>query len=283
MQSLQQHIDELRSEQVKLKQVINEKSTANILLDMCGGAGDEELIPEQKLDDPEVDQLLKRSAADIPTVPKTNVLPALILPRQGKKGKTQAVDYVEENKLIELTSPMLHAQGGNKDDINYELLGKDRSACTAVELDKIRRERNRMHAKRTRDRKRILMEEMQGVIKRLEGENQKLKEYAGTMSGPHSIESSPISTSTQSCSDPPSLSTTIMSGSQTTDSSLDSSPSHSVADISSLSTSTSSTYPKCTTESSNVASSKEDSSANRKAISFHQLNSLLAAVTAFEE
>merc|ERR1711923_197945 len=73
------------------------------------------------------------------------------------------------------------------DGINYELLGKDRSLCTAAELDKIRRERNRMHAKRTRDRKRIFLEEMEVTIRQLEGENKKLREHVEKLHGSKSV------------------------------------------------------------------------------------------------
>ena len=41
------------------------------------------------------------------------------------------------------------------DGIDYALLSRDRNKCTQAELDQIRRERNRMHAKRTRDRKKV--------------------------------------------------------------------------------------------------------------------------------
>ena len=47
----------------------------------------------------------------------------------------------------------------------------------ALQLDQIRRERNRMHAKRTRDRKRIFMEEMEVMIKQLEDENALLQNH----------------------------------------------------------------------------------------------------------
>ena len=46
-------------------------------------------------------------------------------------------------------------------DIDLELMRKDRSQCTQQELNQIRRERNRMHAKRTRVRKKVQMEEIQ--------------------------------------------------------------------------------------------------------------------------
>ena len=49
-------------------------------------------------------------------------------------------------------------------DIDLELMKKDRSECTQQELDKIRRERNRVHAKRTRVKKKAQMEELQETI-----------------------------------------------------------------------------------------------------------------------
>jgi hypothetical protein len=45
----------------------------------------------------------------------------------------------------------------------YTLGGKDRSSCTAEELDLLRRERNRMHAKKTRLRKKKMFTEMEQV------------------------------------------------------------------------------------------------------------------------
>ena len=40
------------------------------------------------------------------------------------------------------------------DAIDYDLLSKDRGQCTPAELDQIRRERNRLHSRRSRERKR---------------------------------------------------------------------------------------------------------------------------------
>jgi Basic region leucine zipper len=58
-----------------------------------------------------------------------------------------------------------------------ELLSRDRSQCSPEELDKIRRERNRMHAKRTRDRKRLFTERLADMSRLLQDENAILKEY----------------------------------------------------------------------------------------------------------
>jgi hypothetical protein len=48
-------------------------------------------------------------------------------------------------------------------DIDTELLNRDKTSCTSDELDLIRRERNRMHAKRTRLRKKKMLQEMEAV------------------------------------------------------------------------------------------------------------------------
>merc|ERR1719148_257481 len=94
------------------------------------------------------------------------------------------------NRLCILCSPESLKQLDNEeheemrsDGIDYELLGKDRSQCTPAELDQIRRERNRMHAKRTRDRKRLFMEEMAGICKVLEEENHILQQHLNYLNG----------------------------------------------------------------------------------------------------
>ena len=54
-------------------------------------------------------------------------------------------------------------------DMDLELVRKDRQECTQQELHQIRRERNRMHAKRARTRKKAQMEELQGTINEVGG------------------------------------------------------------------------------------------------------------------
>jgi len=185
MQSLQNRVDKLRNEQLILKQTINDKNTANILLVMGGSIAEGESIPQQFSVDPEIDALLKRTVDEMPAASKVSSLPALHLPRQGRKRKVSCGDssQQEDSNITEDGS----ARVGQllTDNINYDLLGKDRSTCTPAELDKIRRERNRMHAKRTRDRKRIFMEEMESMIEQLEAENQKLNDHIDKLNGTH--------------------------------------------------------------------------------------------------
>eukprot|EP00581_Thalassiosira_minuscula_P006897 CAMPEP_0183702712 /NCGR_PEP_ID=MMETSP0737-20130205/727_1 /TAXON_ID=385413 /ORGANISM="Thalassiosira miniscula, Strain CCMP1093" /LENGTH=453 /DNA_ID=CAMNT_0025929369 /DNA_START=122 /DNA_END=1483 /DNA_ORIENTATION=+ len=168
MQKLQNRADELKLDQIRLKQAINEKNTASILVGLfqTGEDGMESSGAGLAID-PKVEMLLKRSTEDIPDASKIPELPALILPGQ-HNGKRKSTDGEGEGDRESVPNASEDLQ---EDGIDYALLGKDRSACTPAELDQIRRERNRMHAKRTRDRKRIFMEEMEVMIKQLEDEN----------------------------------------------------------------------------------------------------------------
>ena len=149
MKTLEAKVDLLKSRQIELTRLIDEKNTANILVELHSNSDDTNST------DPRVEALLKRSQEEIPDASRVPELPALILPGQhtNRLGKTNVVTEYPD------------------DGIDYELLAKDRATCSQDELDKIRRERNRMHAKRTRDRKRIFVEEMEKIIAQLEAEN----------------------------------------------------------------------------------------------------------------
>lgn len=180
MQKLQNRADELKLEQIRLKQCINEKNTANILVGLfqtgedspaADGNDDTETVVSM---DPQVEVLLKRPTEEIPDASKIPELPALILPGQHTKRKSTSSNgdgASEDNTPTADGEGATVPEGEQEDGIDYVLLGKDRGSCTPAELDQIRRERNRMHAKRTRDRKRIFMEEMETMIKQLEDEN----------------------------------------------------------------------------------------------------------------
>jgi len=178
LQNLLGRANLLKEEQLQLKQDINDDNTAKILLVMCKETvnhTDSNLCSTNL--DPRVEELLKRVSDDIPCASKIPELPTLLLPSHMNKKRNR-------NRLCILCSPESLKQLDNEeheefpnDGIDYDLLRKDRSICTPAELDKIRRERNRMHAKRTRDRKRIFMEEMEDMIKELEGENAILRNH----------------------------------------------------------------------------------------------------------
>ena len=161
MNSLQKRAEELKEEQIHLKQSINEKNTASILVGLfcTENACDNHSI------DPKIEELLRRPTEDIPDASKLPELPALILPGQHNCKKLKSSESITSDQTLP------------NDGIDYGLLGKDRSKCTPAELDQIRRERNRMHAKRTRDRKRLFMDEMAEMCKRLEEENALLQAH----------------------------------------------------------------------------------------------------------
>lgn len=197
MANLQGRAEELKQGQIKLRQAINEQNTATILLVMFGksngganfGKGDTNLSQADLLQDEvssEVDALLRRPVNGIPDSSQIPDLPALVYPP--RNGDLSSMP---------------------DDGIDYELLSKDRSQCTSDELDRIRKERNRMHAKRTRDRKRMFMEEMETIIRTLETENrilyshhEKLKKKKGALPGAISAGSTVASSSgTSICGD----------------------------------------------------------------------------------
>eukprot|EP00535_Pseudo-nitzschia_heimii_P001687 CAMPEP_0197187598 /NCGR_PEP_ID=MMETSP1423-20130617/16165_1 /TAXON_ID=476441 /ORGANISM="Pseudo-nitzschia heimii, Strain UNC1101" /LENGTH=338 /DNA_ID=CAMNT_0042639225 /DNA_START=212 /DNA_END=1228 /DNA_ORIENTATION=+ len=173
LQSLQNKAEQLKSEQISLKLSINEKNTANIL---CCLFSNNQGSQGSSAEDPNVEALLTRPEEDIPDPTKLPALQPLILPSGAQHSKR---NNVNAKNSAELQQPP-------NDGIDYELLGKDRSKCTPLELDQIRRERNRMHAKRTRDRKRLFMEEMAEMCKVLEGENLILQQHLNELNGVNS-------------------------------------------------------------------------------------------------
>jgi len=168
MMTLTKRADGLKSEQIRLMQCINEKTTASILVGLF--ASDAVAGDQQQVEDPRVEALLRRPSDDIPDAAMLPELPALILPGQHNSKKMKS-----SGSESQMTLP--------DDGIDYDLLGKDRSKCSVAELDKIRRERNRMHAKRTRDRKRFFMEEMAEMCQKLEDENKLLQAHLDSLNG----------------------------------------------------------------------------------------------------
>jgi hypothetical protein len=171
MQNLQGRADELKEEQIHLRQRINEKHTASILI----GLFSKDSQAQESEEDPLIEELLRRPVEEIPAADKISELPALILPGQHASTKVKATSAVAKNDELP------------DDGIDYDLLGKDRSKCTPEELDQIRRERNRMHAKRTRDRKRLFMEEMAEMCRKLEEENDLLHSHLEIIDPEHSF------------------------------------------------------------------------------------------------
>ena len=75
--------------------------------------------------------------------------------------RTCAERTIEQIRLE--VSKILAGQGSDDAEIDLDLIQRDRSSCTSQELDMMRRERNRMHAKRTRLKKKKMLQEMEAV------------------------------------------------------------------------------------------------------------------------
>jgi len=170
LQSLQNKAEHLKGEQINLKLSINEKNTANIL---CCLFSNNQSLQSSCAEDTRVEALLTRPEEEIPDPSKLPALQPLILPSGAQHSKRNSTDGSDIEDPQQLPN----------DGIDYELLGKDRSKCTPSELDQIRKERNRMHAKRTRDRKRLFMEEMAEMCKVLEDENLTLQQHLDELNG----------------------------------------------------------------------------------------------------
>mmetsp|Transcript_780 Transcript_780/g.1707 ORF Transcript_780/g.1707 Transcript_780/m.1707 type:complete len:415 (+) Transcript_780:132-1376(+) len=65
-------------------------------------------------------------------------------------------------------------------EMNPDILLKDKTTCSTNELEMIRRERNRMHAKKTRLRKKKMLTEMEAIIFTLEEDISKLRQKHST-------------------------------------------------------------------------------------------------------
>lgn len=215
MQNLQSRADELKEEQIRLKQLINEKSTASILVGLFlhhpttpmvekeGVEGEQQHRRPQQLgelqttietaalvDDARVEELLRRPVEQIPDASTIPELPALILPGHHASRRIRANSASYSGNANEDSSSSSCCVGHtttttttttSNDNFDYDLLGKDRSTCSPDELDRIRRERNRMHAKRTRDRKRLFTEQMSEICRELEEENHLLHLHLATI------------------------------------------------------------------------------------------------------
>jgi len=176
MQNLEKKTIDLKEKQRSLKLLINEKNTASILMAMFSTEVPLEL--KNAVTDSRIEYLLKRPTEGIPDASKIPELPTLVLPGHHNNRKREFSSFADKE-----TNGKGH--GYPDDGIDYDLLAKDRSKCTSTELDKIRRERNRMHAKRTRERKKRFMDEMEGILKQLSDENELLSDHLRILTGKH--------------------------------------------------------------------------------------------------
>jgi len=145
MEALSSRIEDLKNEFSKLRQIVDERYTAYILLVMAGANE-------------------KGDGASMPGGSKTDAAAT------GSK--------LASASLAEILGPN-HSHAEEDEDLDEapQKRTRRRGKYTPAEREHIRRERNRMHAKRTRDRKKLFLEESQQTIARMEGENARLREF----------------------------------------------------------------------------------------------------------
>jgi len=131
IEDLKTQVNELKKIQISLKCSIMEKPSINLVEELKSCASTQ------------FEKILKRPTEDIPDVLKTIAYCNSSFPSHGYSG----------------------------DDINYNLIAKNKTKCSPSESDIIQRERNRLHARRTRYRKKRFLKMMNRIVVQLEAEN----------------------------------------------------------------------------------------------------------------
>jgi len=131
--ALQIRLDELQKEGTRLRQIVDERYTASVLLGLS--------------------QTFKDSSGENHTV--------------------LSAASICENAFCKADNSFL----GEVNTVGGDKRKRRRGKCTSQERERIRRERNRVHAKKTRDRKKELLEISEGLIIKMEKESFLLREY----------------------------------------------------------------------------------------------------------
>ena len=152
LRSSEKRVEELKEQQFNLKQVISEQITTNFLIGVSANTKQDKSVI-----DPKVDKLLRREKKDI-----------------GNDYK-KFLSYTDIINKVNIDANFLHYTDYNTGF--RSLSSKHRSYSTKAELIEIRRERNRIHARRTRDRKKMIIMQTQAMVKTLEQENALLTDH----------------------------------------------------------------------------------------------------------
>mmetsp|Transcript_34201 Transcript_34201/g.45214 ORF Transcript_34201/g.45214 Transcript_34201/m.45214 type:complete len:423 (-) Transcript_34201:173-1441(-) len=187
---LRSKVEELEEDQRRLKQALNDRKTANILLAMSASPDgcNTQLIDIEVLND---DDLSLNATTSTTTYGDSNSIEFGSEHRSEDEGdfsdSSRYSDELHRGTSETVDSSTIRCEKGERgsstggelqseSDLALKLLNKDKDFCTPQELELIRRERNRMHAKKTRDRKKLYLEETENTISRLEEENRKLRD-----------------------------------------------------------------------------------------------------------
>jgi len=190
MEHLLHRKQELVDEQLRLKETIKDREAAPILLGMknspngvfTGPTGEHVIdtkisyLSESKLDPKS--KVRKEGGGDFDS--DTEVSDESMSVHGNGASSARSVPSSTKSAEPQDRNTTTGGRGGGADDQEpseyQELLKKDRRQLTATEFDLIRKVRNRLHAKKTRDKKKLQLEETQKEITRLEKENSRLRD-----------------------------------------------------------------------------------------------------------
>lgn len=137
--ALQQRISELQSESNQLRQIIDDRFTACALLGLS--------------------QETNQAGEKIPILSSATIC------------KKSNFDIIDSSDSLNID----HLSPSTKSPTNKRV--RRRGKYSPQERERIRRERNRMHAKRTRDKKKMFLEASEQIISEMENESRVLREY----------------------------------------------------------------------------------------------------------
>lgn len=179
LQSLQNRVKELENESRLLRQTLEECSIASILLGLSGNNkdNDDDLLG--------INSCLTRTNKD-----------RKFFTMNGKRKRFVSDEGdigPQPMKLVIKGQTTLVGGGGGKAHINWKTgvyLDEhgDQQQLSPDELDTLRRERNRMHAKMTRDRKKLYISSVEKTIAELEDENKHMRELLAKQAMVHTAE-----------------------------------------------------------------------------------------------
>jgi len=165
LSTLQDKVKRLHQHGTELRQTINDRKTASILLAMAD--------PGMEL--PELPVPIEFDPEDVGSVAEG------LSGKKRKRSNGESDGDVAQEAQNDEPNPHRSTKHPVKEEENENIPSdggvKERKDCSIEELELLRRERNRMHAKRTRIRKKQLVDETNKMIQRLEAQNQQLMDY----------------------------------------------------------------------------------------------------------
>jgi len=179
LHSLQIRIKELEAENCLLRQTLEECSIASILLGLSGNVKDknDDLLG--------INKCLTRTNKDRKFFTMNGKRKRFISSDDGDNGP-------QPMKLVIKGQTTLVGGCGGKAHINWKSgvyldENGDQQQLSSDELESLRRERNRMHAKMTRDRKKLYISSVEKTITELETENKQMRDLLAKQAKAHSV------------------------------------------------------------------------------------------------